>query len=126
MTRRSSYDQGENFSPNPPSGSKNLIHCCLANMRYIRDGICTGYIYKKAGTHQCSLGYKRYKVINQKIDQSISLYECREGEGSKSDFPPQHKPTRSLSLVRYRYVISCYSRQNKEKHEGDNYKGTFC
>ena len=31
----------------PPSGSKNVIFCFLANMRYIRDGICTGHIRRR-------------------------------------------------------------------------------
>ena len=38
----------KNFRPTrPPSGSKNVILCFLANMRYIRDGICTGYIRRR-------------------------------------------------------------------------------
>ena len=42
---RISYDQGEKFSPNrKPGGSKNVILCFLENIRYIREGICTGYI----------------------------------------------------------------------------------
>ena len=39
------YNQGEKSSPNwPHGGSKNIILCFFANMRYIRDGICTGCI----------------------------------------------------------------------------------
>ena len=35
----------KNFHPSTPhSGSKNIILCFLENMRYIRNGICAGYI----------------------------------------------------------------------------------
>ena len=36
------------FRPtHPPGGSKNVILCFLENMRYIRDGICTGHIRRQ-------------------------------------------------------------------------------
>ena len=40
------YDQSETklCPTHPTGGSKNVILCILANMRYVRDGICTGYI----------------------------------------------------------------------------------
>ena len=34
-------------STRPPGGSKNIVICFLANMRYVKDGIRTGYIRKR-------------------------------------------------------------------------------
>ena len=47
--QKNSSSKVKNFFAQParPVGQKNVILCFLANMRYIRDGICTGHIRRR-------------------------------------------------------------------------------
>ena len=65
--------RGKYFLPNP---SARWV-CFLANMRYIRVGIYTGYIRRRIYISVLT-GKKDKKYLIKKINQSISLYECRD------------------------------------------------
>ena len=76
-----------NFHPTrPPSGSKNVILCFLANMRYIREDICTGYIRKRIYI-SVPPGKKDKKIFNQSINQPVWMPRLKRG-GGKSIFSP--------------------------------------
>ena len=77
VTCRIGCHQDENICPTcPPGGSKNIILCFLANKRYIRDSICTGYI-TKAGKHQ---GIHGKKDQNLSINKLINQLTCMNAE----------------------------------------------
>ena len=73
----------------PPSGSKNFILCFLANMRYIRDCICTGYIRRRiyislpAGKKDKSIYSK-----NQSINQPVLMPRLKRSGREKCFFSP--------------------------------------
>ena len=66
----------------PPGGSKNVILCFLENMRYIRDGICTGHRRSRICI-SVPAGKKDTKNILIKIQSINRLYKCWDwmGEG---------------------------------------------
>ena len=91
MICRISYDQGENFSPNrTPGGSKNVILCFLENIRYIREGICTGYIRRQIYISVPAGKKDKKYLIKKTINQSacmIARIERGRG-GGESVCPP--------------------------------------
>ena len=78
----------KNFRPTrPPSGSKNVILCFLANMRYIRDGICTGYIRRRIYISVPAGKKDKKYLIKKSINQSACMNaEIERGRGGKSVF----------------------------------------
>ena len=80
----------KNFRPTrPPSGSKNVILCFLANMRYIRDGICTGYIRRRIYISVPAGKKDKKYLIKKSINQSACMNaEIERGRGGKSVFSP--------------------------------------
>ena len=80
----------KNFRPTrPPGGSKNVILCFLANMRYIRDGICTGYIRRRIYISVPAGKKDKKYLIKKSINQSACMNaEIERGRGGKSVFSP--------------------------------------
>ena len=83
----------EFFLLNPPAQWVNKRYpLLLANMRYIRDGICTGHIRRRVYFSSVYLQVKKIQSILTKNQSINCLYECRDwtmnGRGGGKCFPP--------------------------------------
>ena len=78
--------RAKNVCPScPPGGSKNILLGFLANIRYIRDGICTGYIRWIYPQVKKDTKYLIKKSINQSACMNA---EIESGRGEKVCVPP--------------------------------------
>ena len=70
-------------------GENAAEYCFLANMRYKRDGICTGYIRRQIYISVPTSKKDKKYVIKKSFNQSACMNaEIERGRGGGSVFPP--------------------------------------
>ena len=84
-------NQGENFSPNPPTQWVKKRYPLFFRKYEIHKGRHLYRTHKKAGILQCTCRLKKIQIIlTEKFNRSITCTnaEMKPGRGGKSFFPP--------------------------------------